>query len=107
MKERLQKLLSAAGICSRRRAEEYLLAGRVTVNGETAGLGDRADPARDRIEVDGAPLPAPSPHTYIMLNKPRGYVSTLSDERGRKTVAELVADCPARVWPVEIGRAHV
>ena len=100
MKERLQKLLSAAGICSRRRAEEYILAGRVTVNGETAGLGDRADPARDRIEVDGAPLPAPSPHTYIMLNKPRGYVSTLSDERGRKTVAELVADCPARVWPV-------
>ena len=100
MEERLQKLLSAAGICSRRRAEEYLLAGRVTVNGETAGLGDRADPVRDRIEVDGAPLPAPSPHTYIMLNKPRGYVTTLSDEKGRRTAASLVEGCGVRVWPV-------
>ena len=100
MEERLQKLLSAAGVCSRRRAEEYILAGRVTVNGRWAGLGDRADPARDRIEVDGAPLPASKVHTYIMLNKPRGYVTTLSDEKGRKTVAQLVADCPARVWPV-------
>lgn len=100
MEERLQKLLSAAGICSRRRAEEYILAGRVTVNGKPAGLGDRADPAWDRIEVDGAPLPAPAAHTYIMLNKPRGYVTTLSDEKGRKTAAQLVADCPARVWPV-------
>ena len=100
MEERLQKLLSAAGVCSRRRAEEYILAGRVTVNGKRAGLGDRADPARDRIEVDGVPLPVSRTHTYIMLNKPRGYVTTLSDEKGRKTVAELVADCPARVWPV-------
>lgn len=100
MEERLQKLLSAAGVCSRRRAEEYILAGRVTVNGKAAGLGDRADPARDRVEVDGAPLPAPGGHTYIMLNKPRGYVTTLSDERGRKTVAQLTAGCPARVWPV-------
>ena len=100
MEERLQKLLSAAGVCSRRRAEEYILAGRVTVNGKRAGLGDRADPARDRIKVDGVPLAAPRTHTYIMLNKPRGYVTTLSDEKGRKTVAELVADCPARVWPV-------
>ena len=100
MEERLQKLRSAAGVCSRRRAEEYILAGRVTVNGRPAGLGDRADPARDRIEVDGAPLPAARTHTYIMLNKPRGYVTTLSDEKGRKTVARLVADCPARVWPV-------
>lgn len=100
MEERLQKLLSAAGVCSRRRAEEYILAGRVTVNGRTAGLGDKADPARDRVEVDGAPLPAPGGHTYIMLNKPRGYVTTLSDERGRNTVAQLTADCPARVWPV-------
>ena len=98
--ERLQKLLSAAGVCSRRRAEEYILAGRVSVNGRRAALGDRADPARDRIEVDGAPLAASGAHTYIMLNKPRGYVTTLSDEKGRKTVAGLVADCPARVWPV-------
>ena len=100
MEERLQKLLSAAGVCSRRRAEEYILAGRVTVNGCQARLGDKADPERDRIEVDGVPLAAPEGHTYIMLNKPRGYVTTLSDEKGRKTVAQLVADCPARVWPV-------
>ena len=100
MEERLQKLLSAAGVCSRRRAEGYILAGRVTVNGRQARLGDRADPARDRVAVDGTPLSAPQTHTYIMLHKPRGYVTTLSDEKGRKTVAELVADCPARVWPV-------
>ena len=100
MEERLQKLLSAAGVCSRRRAEEYILVGRVTVNGRTARLGDKADPGRDRVEVDGAPLSAPEGHTYIMLNKPRGYVTTLSDEKGRKTVAQLVVDCPVRVWPV-------
>ena len=100
MEERLQKLLSAAGVCSRRRAEEYILAGRVSVNGKRAALGDRADPSRDQIEVDGVSLPFPQIHTYIMLNKPRGYVTTLSDEKGRKTVAALVADCSARVWPV-------
>lgn len=100
MEERLQKLLSAAGICSRRRAEEYILARRVTVNGRQAQLGDRADPVRDCVEVDGVPLSAPGGHTYIMLNKPRGYVTTLSDEKGRKTVAQLVTDCSARVWPV-------
>ena len=100
MEERLQKLLSAAGVCSRRQAEEYILAGRVTVNGEKARLGDRADLDRDAVLVDGAPLPAAQGHTYIMLNKPRGYVTTLADERGRKTVAQLVSGCPARVWPV-------
>lgn len=100
MEERLQKLLSAAGLCSRRRAEEWLAAGRVTVNGAVAAVGDRADPERDLVAVDGMPLPRPAAHTYIMLHKPRGYVTTLSDERGRKTVAELVKDCPARVWPV-------
>lgn len=100
MEERLQKLLSAAGVCSRRRAEEYLAAGRVTVNGAAARIGDRADPRRDRVEVDGVPLSAPAAHTYILLNKPRGYVATLSDEKGRKTVADLVSGCPVRVWPV-------
>ena len=100
MEERLQKLLSAAGVCSRRQAEAYIQAGRVSVNGRQAGLGDKADPVRDRIEVDGVPLAAPVIRTYIMLNKPRGYVTTLSDERGRKTVAQLTADCPARDWPV-------
>ena len=100
MEERLQKLLSAAGICSRRQAEEYILAGRVTVNGKQVRLGEKADPGRDRVEVDGVPLPVSEGHIYMMLNKPRGYVTTLSDEKGRKTVAQLVADCPIRVWPV-------
>ena len=100
MEERLQKLLSAAGVCSRRRAEEYIQAGRVTVNGVRGELGMKADLSQDRVEVDGVPLPAAAGHTYLMLNKPRGYVTTLSDEKGRKTVAALVADCPVRVWPV-------
>lgn len=100
MEERLQKILSAAGVCSRRKAEAYLRAGRVKVNGLAAGIGDKADPERDRIEVDGAVLSTPSGHTYLMLHKPRGYITTLSDERGRPTAAQLVADCPARVWPV-------
>ena len=96
----MQKILSAADVCSRRKAEEYLRAGRVKVNGLAPGLGDKADPERDRIEVDGAVLSTPSGHTYLMLYKPRGYITTLSDERGRPTAAQLVADCPARVWPV-------
>lgn len=100
MEERLQKLLSSAGICSRRKAEELLSAGRVTVNGAAASLGDKADPDRDTILVDGVPLSGKETRTYIMLHKPRGFVTTLSDEKGRKTVAQLVADCPARVWPV-------
>lgn len=100
VEERLQKLLSAAGVCSRRQAEAYIQAGRVTVNGKAARLGDKADLDRDRVEVDGAPLSAGEHRTYIMLNKPRGYVTTLSDEKGRRTVAGLVAACPARVWPV-------
>ena len=100
MAERLQKLLAAAGLCSRRMAEEWISAGRVCVNGAPATLGDRADPETDTITVDGQPLPADTRRVYLMLNKPRGYVSTLSDERGRRTVAELVADCGSRVYPV-------
>lgn len=100
MEERIQKILSGAGVCSRRRAEEYLTAGRVRVNGRVAALGEKADPQRDRIEVDGVALSQPRRHTYLMLHKPRGYVTTLSDEKGRKTVAELVEDCGVRVWPV-------
>jgi len=100
MEERLQKLISAAGICSRRKAEELLAAGRVTVNGVLAAIGDKADLAKDVVAVDGVVLARPTAHTYIMLHKPRGYVTTLSDEKGRHTVAELVKDCPARVWPV-------
>lgn len=100
MEERLQKILSARGVASRRAAEAYLEAGRVTVNGRTAKVGDRADPERDEIQVDGKPLPSLDKRTYVMLNKPRGYVTTLSDEKGRRTVAQLVEGCGARVWPV-------
>lgn len=100
MEERLQKLLSAAGVCSRRAAEDYIIAGRVTVNGETAELGRRADPDRDDIRVDGKPLASKADHAYLLLNRPRGYVTTLSDEKGRKTVADLVRDCGIRVYPV-------
>lgn len=100
MEERLQKLLSAAGVCSRRTAESYITAGRVSVNGVPAELGQRADPDRDDIRVDGRPLSPKAELVYLMLNKPRGYVTTLSDEKGRRTVADLTADCGARVWPV-------
>ncbi len=100
MEERIQKLLSAAGICSRRTAETYITAGRVTVNGRPAALGDRADLERDDICVDGKRLQSKTERVYLLLNKPRGYVTTLQDEKGRKTVAELVKDCGARVWPV-------
>lgn len=97
---RLQKLLSERGVASRREAEALIASGRVRVNGRVAALGQSADPDTDSVCVDGVPLPPRSPRVYIMLNKPRGYVTTLSDERGRKTAAQLVADCGARVYPV-------
>lgn len=100
MNERLQKILSARGLASRRGAEELISAGRVTVNGAAAKLGDSADPNKDIIMVDGQPLNDEPEKVYIMLNKPRGYVTTLSDEKGRKTAASLVADCGKRVHPV-------
>ena len=101
MKERLQKILSGAGVCSRRAAETYITAGRVKVNGITANLGDSADLEQDEILVDGRLLRKNGPRpVYIMLNKPRGYVTTLSDEAGRKTVADLLSDVPERVYPV-------
>lgn len=100
MEQRLQKLISAAGAASRRAAEQMILDGRVTVNGVTATLGQSADPETDTVCIDGVPLAAADKRTYIMLNKPRGYVTTLRDEKGRKTVAELVADAGARLYPV-------
>ncbi|MCC8157540.1 MAG: rRNA pseudouridine synthase [Oscillospiraceae bacterium] len=102
MQERLQKLISAAGIASRRAAETLICAGRVTVNGEPAALGARADPETDVVCVDGRPISASvaAPRTYILLNKPRGYVTTLRDERGRPTVADLVRDAGVRLYPV-------
>ena len=100
MTERIQKILSARGVASRRKAEEMITAGRITVNGRVAVLGDSADPDVDEILIDGNCLPSPTGAVYIMLHKPRGYVTTLSDEKGRKTVADLVKDCGQRVYPV-------
>ncbi len=98
--ERLQKIIASRGLCSRRQAEQWIEAGRVTVNGVPARLGDSADPDRDTIAVDGKALPGASKKVYLMLNKPRGYVTTLSDEKGRKNAAELVTGCGCRVYPV-------
>ena len=100
MKERIQKIMAQSGLCSRRAAEQIIRDGGVTVNGRPAGLGDSADPVRDKILVNGKPLRRAEEKVYLMLNKPRGYVSTLKDERGRKTVRQLVAGCHARVYPV-------
>ena len=100
MRERLQKLIARAGVCSRRSAELLLTAGRVTVNGVAAHLGDKADADTDVIAIDGTAIAFAEPAVYLMLNKPRGYVTTLSDELGRATAAELVADCGTRVFPV-------
>ena len=100
MQERLQKILSRYGVASRRAAETMIAEGRVRLNGKTAQIGDLAEDGTDRIEVDGAPLGKAPERKYLMLNKPRGYVTTLSDEKGRRTVAELVADCGFRVYPV-------
>lgn len=100
MQERLQKIISAAGLMSRRAAETYIEQGRVQVNGKPAALGDKADPETDSILVDGRPLPKVDDKLYIVLNKPRGYVTTLHDEKGRKSVVDLVSDLGTRVYPV-------
>jgi len=100
MEERLQKIISRYGVASRRQAEVLLQEGRVRVNGNTARLGDTADEGEDVIEVDGVRLKKAPPRLVLMLNKPRGYVTTMQDEKGRKNVSELVADCGQRVYPV-------
>ncbi len=100
MVDRLQKILSARGVASRRQAEQMILDGRVSCNGQVCTLGASADPDVDHITVDGKPLPSMEKNLYIMLNKPKGYVTTLSDEKGRKDVSMLVSDCGARVYPV-------
>ena len=99
MAERLQKLISAAGLMSRRAAEKYIEAGRVKINGRVAALGDKADIDTDEILVDGQPLLAAGGRTYIMLNKPKGFVTTMSDEKGRRNVTELVRGL-GRIYPV-------
>ncbi len=99
MQERIQKILSGYGIASRRKAEDWIRQGRILVNGAVCKLGDRADAEIDEILVDGTPLSGAPELIYIILNKPRGYVTTAQDEKRRKTVLELV-DCPQRVYPV-------
>ena len=101
-KIRLQKILADCGVASRRKAEELIAQKQVKVNGRVAQVGDKADPKRDHITVAGQKIETSNrqKHYYILLHKPRGYVSTMSDERGRKCVAELVEDVPARVYPV-------
>ncbi len=101
-KIRLQKIIADAGLASRRKAEQLIIDGKVTVNGRKATLGDKADPKKDRIVVGGKKLNeiAVKGKYYIMLHKPRGFVTTMSDEMGRKCVAELIKDIPARLFPV-------
>ncbi len=100
MRARLQKILSEYGICSRRRAEEMISAGRVSVNGTAAQPGQTADPDTDTVCVDGVPLDRRPERVVIVMNKPRGYLATASDERGRKTVLDLVSGLGERLYPV-------
>lgn len=100
MEERIQKILSSRGVASRRKAEEMIQNGSVLINGRTAVLGERADPDVDQITVNGQKLPNAEKRVYLMLHKPRGYVTTMSDEKGRPSVDQLVADCGTRVYPI-------
>jgi 23S rRNA pseudouridine2605 synthase len=97
---RLQKVLAAAGVGSRRRSEELIAAGRVTVDGQVAELGSRVDPQTAVIHVDGARVIVRDDLVYLALNKPRGMLSAMTDQRGRPTVGDLVADRPARLFHV-------
>jgi 23S rRNA pseudouridine2605 synthase len=99
--ERLQKILSQAGIASRRASEQLIVEGRVTVNGTTIReLGSKADPSRDDIRVDGSRIKLPESHRYVLLNKPRGYVTTRSDPQRRPTVMDLLGGVREYVYPV-------
>ncbi len=102
MKERIQKILSEAGVCSRRKAEELIRAGAVKVDGHPAAIGQQVDPHQCRITVDGEPVYIQKKREkhYIALNKPRGYVTTMNDEMGRKTVLDLVSEIGCRVYPI-------
>ena len=99
-KIRIQKMLSECGVCSRRKAEEIILKGAVTVNGQPAKLGDKIDPRKDKIKVSGKEVVRENKNCYIMLHKPRGFISTMRDEKNRKCVAQLVSEAPLRVYPV-------
>ena len=97
---RLQKYMADNGVASRRKCEELIAAGKVKVNGKVAQIGDKVDPKNDVVSVNGRKLAKETGYVYLMLNKPRGYVTTMSDEMERKCVAELVADVGKRVYPV-------
>lgn len=99
-KSRLQKILASCGVASRRKAEEMILSGRVAVNGRTAKLGDSAVAGKDLITVDGERLTLSENRYYLALHKPRGFVTTMSDEKDRRCVAMLVEDIGERVYPV-------
>lgn len=99
-KIRLQKHLSVCGVASRRKAEELILSGKVKVNGHIASIGDKVDPKRDKVTVRGKAVVAVNEKVYIMLHKPRGFVTTLKDERDRKCVSDLVKDVGVKVFPV-------
>ncbi len=98
--ERLQKYLSECSVASRRKSEELIMQGKVFVNGKKASIGDKVDPKTDIVTVNGKKVHKVKEKYYIMLNKPRGYVTTMSDELGRKCVKELVANVGAVVYPV-------
>lgn len=99
-KVRLQKYLSECGIASRRKSEELIEQGVVRVNGQIASIGDKINPKRDEVTVKGKKVIKQKSHTYIMLHKPRGFITTMSDERDRKCIAQLIKDVPGRVYPV-------
>lgn len=99
-KVRLQKYLSECGVASRRKAEDLIAAGKVKVNGKPATIGDKIDPKNDTVVVAGKKVRKSKKNTYIMLHKPRGFITTLSDEMGRKCVAQLIEDVGTRVYPV-------
>ena len=97
---RLQKMLAECGIASRRKAEEMIAAGRVAVNGVRAQIGDKVDVKKDKVTVDGQRVQTVDEKVYIMVHKPRGYLTSMSDDRGRKCVSELVEELPVRVFPI-------
>ena len=99
-KIRLQKYLAENGIASRRKSEELIESGKVKVNGRLATIGDKIDPIRDKVTVRGKTVVAVKDKVYIMLHKPRGFITTMSDEMDRKCVAQLVKDVPVKVFPV-------